>query len=301
MSTLTVTNSNVKNSYGGGGGSKFDPEYIKSLAIRSGSGVDAIIINEEIHGGGGGSLSTTLEFDSDEYICSVDIRSGSRVDNLVFTTNKGRSIGGGGSGGSKYMLSNIRVIAIGGRSGSRLDQIEISYVENYEPSKMVEIKGQFVIGYTPQNTNQEEYIEQSYKTTDSYQSITETMLSQQYNASVEAEYYAKVAVSTEIKYINTKTETISRELTEVLKTGKHTQTTIKKGQVGILSLNGTIMKGFNGEIWMFPTTLLSYSVIAISDYLNVLNHYDLTGELATQMPELLKYKVVKNDYVFYKK
>ena len=299
MSTLTVTNSIVINSYGGDGGSQFAPDYIQSLAIRTGSEVDAIIINGSKHGGDGGSISTTLIFDTDEYISSVKIRSGARVDNLIFTTNKGRSIGGGGNGGSYHELTNIRVIAIGGRSGSRLDQIQITYVENYEPSTLVESRGQFVIGFTPQNTVQKEYTENTYKTTDSYQNITETMLSQQYNASVEAEYYAKVAFSTEIKYVNTTTTTISHELTAQLTEGKSTEVTVKDGQVGVLLLNGTIMKGSNGVVWMYPTTIVSYAIIAITDYQNVLNHYDLTGELATQMPELIKYKIEKNDYVFY--
>jgi hypothetical protein len=299
MNTLSTTNSIVINSYGGNGGGEFAPDYIQSLAIRTGEEVDAIIINGKKNGGDGGSLSTTLIFDSDEYISQILIRSGSRVDRLEFTTNKGRKIGGGGNGGSETVLSGIRVVAIGGRAGSRLDQIQITYVEDYVPSTLVEQRGQFVIGFTPQNTVLKEYSESTYKTSDSYENVTETMLSQQYNASVEAEYYAKVAFSTEIKYVNTQLTTVKRELSEQLVSGKYSEITIKEGQVGILLVNGTIMKGTDDEIWMYPTSILSYAVIATSDYVNVLNHYDLTGELATQMPELLKYKTEKNGYVFY--
>lgn len=299
MNTLSATNSIVINSYGGNGGGAFAPDYIQSLAIRTGEEVDAIIINGKKNGGDGGSLSTTLIFDSDEYISQILIRSGSRVDRLEFTTNKGRKIGGGGNGGSETVLSGIRVVAIGGRAGTRLDQIQITYVEDYVPSTLVEQRGQFVIGFTPQNTVLKEYSESTYKTSDSYENVTETMLSQQYNASVEAEYYAKVSFSTEIKYVNTQLTTIKRELSEQLVSGKYSEITIKEGQVGILLVNGTIMKGSDDEIWMYPTSILSYAVIAISDYVNVLNHYDLTGELATQMPELLKYKTEKNGYVFY--
>lgn len=299
--TLTAVNSQVTNSYGGSGGSAFAPDYIQSLAIRTGSEVDAIIINGTRHGGDGGSQSTTLIFDSDEYINEITIRSGSRVDKLEFKTNKGRSIGGGGSGGSPTTLTGIRVIAIGGRSGSRLDQIEITYVENYQPSEVVETRGQFVIGFVPQNTIMKEYTESTYKTSDSYENVTETMLSQQYNASVEAEYYAKVAFSTEIKYENTQLTTVKRELSEQLVSGNYREMSVEPGQVGLLLVNGTIMRGNDGSgvTWMFPTTILSYAVIATSDYQNVLNHYDLTGELATQMPELIRYKTIRNDYVFY--
>lgn len=50
---------------------------------------------------------------------------------------------------------------------------------------------------------------------------------------------------------------------------------------------------------MFPTTVLSYAIISMDAYQNILNHYDLSGDLATQMPELKRYKTEKDGYVFY--
>ncbi len=299
MKTLPATNEIVINSYGGDGGDPFNAEYIQQIALRSGGEVDALIINGNQHGGDGGDPSTTLVFDADEYISTVKIRSGSRVDNLTFITNKGRQVGGGGDGGDYHEISNVRVIAIGGRSASRLDQIQITYVENYEPSTPIKSGGRFIIGFTSQNTTLKEYSDTTYKTTDSYQNITETMLSQQYNASAEAEYYAKVAVSTEIKYVNTTTTTISHELIQELKSGSCTEKTVGINQVGVLLVDGTIMKSSDGKSWMFPTTILSYAIISIDDYKNVLNHYDLTGELATQMPKLIDFRTEKDGYVFY--
>jgi hypothetical protein len=299
MKTLTATNEIVINSYGGDGGDPFNAEYIQQIALRSGGEVDALIINGNHYGGDGGDMSTTLVFAADEFISTVRIRSGSRVDNLTFITNKGRQVGGGGDGGDYYEISNVRVIAIGGRSASRLDQIQITYVENYQASTLIKSRGQFVIGFTSQNTTLKEYNDTTYRTTDSYQNITETMLSQQYNASAEAEYYAKVAVSTEIKYVNTSTTTISHELLQELKSGSYKETTVGSGQVGVLLLDGSIMQSSDGKTWMFPTTIVSYAVISIDDYKNVLNHYDLTGELATQMPELIKFRTEKDGYVFY--
>lgn len=299
MKTLTEKNGIFIDSFGRDGGDQFSAEYIKSIALRTGSEVDAIIINGNQHGANGGDKSATLVFDPDEFISTIQIRSDSRIDYLKFITNTGREIGGGGNGGDYHELNNVRVIAIGGRSGSSLDQIQITYVENYVGSVLVKSKAQFVIGFTPQNTTLKEYEDKTYRTTDSYQNITETMLSQQYNASVEAEYYAKVAASTEIKYVNTSTTTISHELVQELKSGTSKETTIGAGQVGVLLLGGSIMKSSDGKHWMFPTTGLSYAVISIDDYKNVLNHYDLTGELATQMPELIKFRVESDGYVFY--
>jgi hypothetical protein len=69
--------------------------------------------------------------------------------------------------------------------------------------------------------------------------------------------------------------------------------------VGILLVQGTIMKGSDDKFWMFPTAEPSYSIIKIADVANVLDHYDLTGELYTQMPGLRSHKKNENGYVYY--
>jgi hypothetical protein len=299
MTQETTTQSQRIQTYGGNGGGKFAPDYIQLLGLRTGEEVDAIIINDIQHGGNGGGDRGTLKFGTDEYISDISLRSGERVDNLQFTTNKGRTLGGGGNGGGPHTLTGIRVIAIGGRSGEKLDQIAITYVENYQPSTLVEERGRFIIGFTAPGTILKEYTETTKMTSDSYEHITETMLSQQYNASVEAEYYAKVAFSTEIKYVNTELTTVKSELTEQLVESNYNEITIPPNHVGILLLNGTIMLGSDNVYWMYPTTELSYAVIATDDVTNVLDHYDLTGELSTQMPKLLPFKTEKYDYVFY--
>lgn len=299
MHTVSTRNGINIATYGRDGGDPFSTDVVRSLAIRSGSEVDALIVNGRRHGGEGGSPSNTLVFDNDEFISSITLRCGARIDQVSLVTNFGRQVGGGGDGGDPHELKNIRVIAIGGRSGARLDQLQITYVEDYVPSTVLAERAQFVIGFTPQNTKLTEYEDATYRTVDSYEKITETMLSQKYSASVEAEYYAKVAFSTEIAYVNMSTTTISHELMRELKNGKCVEKTVNAGQVGLLLLNGTIMRHPDGKVWMYPTTTLSYAVIGIGDFMNVLNHYDLTGELATQMPELLRYRTEKNGYVFY--
>lgn len=303
MTQETTTQSQRIQSYGGNGGSEFAADYIQSLGLRTGEEVDAITINGTKHGGKGGGDRGTLVFDTDEYISDITIRSGERVDNLQFTTNKGRTLGGGGGGGNKHTLNGIRVIAIGGRSGDRLNKITITYVENYQPSTFVE-RGSFIIGFTAPGTVLKEYIETTKKTTDSYEHITETMFGQRYNANVNAEYYAEVVSATGIKYEDTKLTTIERELTkqltENLESNSYTEITIPPDHVGLLLLDGVIMKGSDNVYWMYKALSdLSYSVIATDDVANVLDHYDLTGELSTQMPKLLPFKTEKYDYVFY--
>ena len=47
-------------SYGGSGGSYFAPQPVRSIAIRAGRLVDAVVINGVRYGGGGGSQTHTL-------------------------------------------------------------------------------------------------------------------------------------------------------------------------------------------------------------------------------------------------
>jgi hypothetical protein len=109
---------------GGGGGKVFAPLKIESIAIRHGNKVDAIIINGTRYGGGGGDQTQTLTLGQDEYINKMVIRHGELIDYLVVYTNKGRFIGGGGNGGRETILEG-KILKIGGRSGNKLDCLEI--------------------------------------------------------------------------------------------------------------------------------------------------------------------------------
>lgn len=130
-------------SYGGSGAPSdsgepppkhFEQEEIRSIGLRVGKYVDALMLNGEQHGGGGGTDAGQLVLDDDEYIDAVSIRSSSAgyVDYLAFHTNKGRFIGGGGNGGDPVSFHNIRLLKIGGWSYGYLDKIEIEYIDNYK-------------------------------------------------------------------------------------------------------------------------------------------------------------------------
>jgi len=285
--------------FGGNGGGEFGRQIIKEIGLRTGSRVDQIKINNEKHGGGGGVDRGSMTLNDEEYINRVDIRSATEVDFVKFTTNEDNEISGGGTGGGSHVLENIRVIAIGGRSGSRVDKLGIMYIDEYEPSKVVERNVGFVLSYTSPFQDFYEYNSTREKTIDSYEKITESMLSQKYSASVEGEYYVKVTASTEIELKDSTLTTVRNELERELESGSHKTIKIKENYVGILLVEGTLMKGADAKFWMFPTSELSYSVIKIENYSNILNHYDLTGELYTQMPGLKSHKTIKNGYVYY--
>jgi hypothetical protein len=291
----------VTTPFGGGGGDPFQMSVIKEVGLRTGSRVDQIRINGATHGGDGGDDRGSITLGRDEYISRVDIRCAREVDYVKFTTNAGNSVAGGGDGGDPAALWDIRVIAIGGRCADRVDKLDIMYVRDYRPSIVAESNVGFILAYSAPSEEFEEYTSSLYKTVDSYEKVTEHMLSQTYSASVEGEYYVKVAASTEIALTDTSMETVKRELQTELTAGSSRRQKIDSDSVGVKLVNGTLMKdGEKGDqFWMYPTSEPSYSVIKISDVGNVLNHYDLTGELDTQMPGLQAHKVIKNGYVFY--
>jgi hypothetical protein len=117
--------------FGGMGGEAFLAVAPETLQLRTGELVDALIINGEQHGGDGGEPTGSLELADGEYISALQIRHGAEVDMLRMTTNHGRTIGGGGAGGTETNLFNIRVLMLGGRSGERLDRVQVNYCENY--------------------------------------------------------------------------------------------------------------------------------------------------------------------------
>jgi Jacalin-like lectin domain len=296
--TQTIASGIQTKSFGGGGGNPFGKAVVEEIGLRAGEFVDQIRINNNIHGGDGGNDDGSITLNTDEYISKVEISAGEFVDRVRFITNEERSVGGGG-GGNPTTLDGIRVLAIGGRAGEYVDNLNIMYIDGYQPSTVEARNVGFILAYSPPFEKFEEYTSSFYKTVDSYERVTEHMLSQKYSASVQGEYYVKVTASTEIEVKDTSLETVSRELQQELNSGSSKTQEIPETYVGIKLVNGTLMKGADGTFWMYPTSELSYSVIKASDFANVLDHYDLTGELYTQMPGLHSHKTVKNGYVFY--
>lgn len=291
--------------FGGNGGDAFGRQVgIEEIGLSAGMYVDQIRINGNSHGGSGGDDQGSIVLADDEYICKVDIRSGVFIDNVRFTTNKGNTIGGGGDGGNPQTLNNIRVLAIGGRAGKFVDKLDIMYVDGYQPSTIEQENVGFILSYTAPFETFYTYEKSNEKTIDFYQKITENMLTQKYSASVEGEYYVKVAASAGIEIKDSTLQTVRNELLKELSTFTSTKTKIPAGHVGISLVTGTLMKSKDDsggdKYWMFPTSGHSYSIIDIKEeYTNLEDHYDLTGQLYTQVPGLKKLKKIKNGYVYY--
>ena len=116
---------------GGQGGNGFTAVAPKQIQLRTGALVDQIRLNGVAHGQNGGNPTSVLTLATEEYINRMFVRHGTLVDQIQIGTNRGRTLGGGGNGGGATNLTNIRVLAIGGRSGKFLDQIQITYCKDY--------------------------------------------------------------------------------------------------------------------------------------------------------------------------
>ena len=138
-------------SYGGNGGDRSFPKHAiregTTIGIRGDVHIDHIRIDGDKLGGDGGIDRGSITLDEGEYISKVEIRSQHLVDYVKFTTNKGRSIDGGGSdeGRPQKPLENVRVTAIGGRHGEYADKVDIEYLENYVPSEVVQQNASLIL------------------------------------------------------------------------------------------------------------------------------------------------------------
>ncbi|POM81614.1 Hypothetical protein PHPALM_392 [Phytophthora palmivora] len=111
-------------------------QTVESISIRSGKRVDAVIFeitdpsgqSSTLHHGGGGGDKNTLKLGEDEYITSWEAQwgdDGDRIQYIVFTTNKGNSIGGGvptGNSGKDKAPKGYQLGGFIGCSGRELDQ-----------------------------------------------------------------------------------------------------------------------------------------------------------------------------------
>jgi len=130
---------------GGNGGGDFASESPDKIGLRHGQEVDALILNGNQHGGGGGLPTPQLELDPGDYWTHVLIRSGKYIDNIELRSKFGKVVQGGGDGGAVCLnLNDVKVVSIGGRSGNKLDNIRVEYIEQYNPKAEI-AKGYWVL------------------------------------------------------------------------------------------------------------------------------------------------------------
>jgi len=103
---------------------------ITKIHVRHGSGVVQCLevfydgVSQGAHGDPGGGELAELELADDEYVVAVSGRRGDHLDAIQFTTNKQRTVGGGGSGGEPYAANGhdwqqTSLFSVDGRNDDR--------------------------------------------------------------------------------------------------------------------------------------------------------------------------------------
>jgi hypothetical protein len=121
---------------GGGGGAWNDANVCRGrpltgFRLGAGKSVDRLQFRYADRGwaprqGGSGNFSTEVNLPDGEYFVRVDYAAGSRVDGLKFTTNKGKTYGPygyGGSNGTYTVTPGEKLGCMAGRAGSSIDQL----------------------------------------------------------------------------------------------------------------------------------------------------------------------------------
>jgi hypothetical protein len=276
--------------FGGGGGGPFNGGHPGSLGLRGGSLLDAIIINGQKYGGDGGSATNIETLSPGEYWNSIYVRSGSLIDHLKLTSSGGRTVERGGDGGGEATYSNLRIISISGRCGSLVDSLSFDVVDGYVASTQVASNVEVIMGVETGGQTIKRFHNESTRTAQSYQKVSQHMMEWDVNASASGEYFAKFSASTSLKTSDSSTQTIANEASRQVDAGESWDQTIAADQAAFLVGCVNLMQDSSGNPWMVPVSAADWILLPSSRYRELAGKYDITGGAATQAG--LHYEVV---------
>ena len=265
--------------------------------LRSGSRIDALILNNQKFGGNGGKESRQLEFQGEEYIEKLVIRHGSRIDSIELTTNLGRVLMGGGSGGSATVLSNIRVLGLGGNAASELDKLRVRYIKDYVPSKLVEQGALAVISVIPQGQTLETFVSSrtaQLSATRQFFEIVSTVETE----SAAGELLAKASTKFSLT-ATTSTEFFEQVETETIESETRTYSPPQE-HIGLEVVQVDMFRSSDGTAWFFPVSEPSVASVPVDGADDLPdNLFDMTGTLGLHMPGVADARQERDGYHYY--
>lgn len=275
--------------FGNGHGDGFALEAVSSVGIEAKPDdiVTRLYLNGKEHGRGGGGMQGILVLAKGEFICEMKVwHDGKWVRGLEFKTDRGGKLSGGATHGQPTrVLTDVRVLDIGGSAGWVLDTIAIRYIDGYHISTLDRSKVTFIIGVYPCGTLSE-YKETEWKEQECIELVTRHMTQTSTNVTLEfGSAFGVTKAGTETETIDERVSTRRSELESRSKKVELVEHVVGQNQVGIKLVVGDLMKCGN-EYWAKPTTNPTVVVADKWDVTRFLNVFDLTGALFTAMPPL---------------
>lgn len=216
--------------FGGDGGKAFPRRFVNSIGITESKGgggggvrLASIYLNDRRFGYAEGKLRGELYFDDGEYINSFVLRSSKGlVDRFWLTTNTGRRVRAGGwnEDAREIRRTGVRVCSIGGRSGGRIDRLDIEYVANYEPSRRIAANQTAILEIIPPNSSFERTIRTQDKRLETFRRLftRTTSYSGKANIGVELLDALKLGGEAATQVTSTDTSEMARQIETVLET-----------------------------------------------------------------------------------
>lgn len=266
--------------FGRASGTPFGPFLPISVGLRGAQLVDAITLNGHQYGGQGGRPTAEENLGREDYWTEFEVRGGNSVDYLRLTSKEGRTVAVGGGGGSGGTFSDLRILAISGRSGVVVDQISIDLVQGYKESALVARDVEFVLdmqtGGSEITVNQEE----KTRTFHSYQVVTQQMMTLNVDVSAEIEFLTSFAAKTGLSL--TRTQTVLEESTREVTLGRNVKQVLEKDETAFLVGKFDIMKDTGGQGWIIPVTGANWIKMGQERWHELIGKWDLTGGTAAQ-------------------
>lgn len=291
----------ISHRIGGGGGGYFAPVSVRELRFRTGSSIDALLLNGVQHGGNGGGVSDSIRLTLNKQIQDIGYAMNDGVlGSLTFYFTDG-TISSFGVSRQETRLStelncdpeDLRIIALGGWSGNMLDALDPVCVVGFSEAAILDDDATAVIGAVPPGISRTEYVENTARQVESYENSLTQSHSVSANASVSGTYYVTASVETEYSYSWVSQTSLARSFEEQLTKATTEQITPPDGAYAMFEVtHGQIIAPYGdpSQSIFLPMGNVSSHYVPITDDTapNFAGMYDLNGYANLVPPTVLK-------------